>query len=271
MADTVLVAERPTKPRAPVPAVERAARVLLTLGADDRPWSLSDLSRELGVSKSTLSTLLATLEQLDFVVRDPASRSFRLGPGLLDLSRALLRRLDVGEVVRPYLAQLQAASGETAILHVPQGDGTTVIVDRVEPMHQLKVVAPLGHRLPTFAGSVAKVLLSALPPEDAEDFVRREPLPSFTPRTIVDPDAYLAEIRRTRTRGYALENGEYLVGVRAVSAPVLDHHGRTIATLSVVGVGARLADRIRQIAREVAGAAAAASRDLGAPGEGRWP
>jgi DNA-binding IclR family transcriptional regulator len=253
-----------------VPAVERAARVLLTLGADDRPWSLSDLSRELGVSKSTLSSLLATLEQLDLVVRDPASRAFRLGPGLLDLSRALLRRLDVAEVVRPYLGQLHRTSGETAILHVAASDGTTVIVERVEPIHQLKVVAPVGLRLPAFAGSVGKVLLAALPPEEAEARVRAQPLTPFTPRTIVDPDAYLAEIRRTRARGYAVENGEYLVGVRAVSAPVLDHQSRTIATLSVVGVSARLANKMGDTARDVSAAAAAASRDLGAPGEGRW-
>jgi DNA-binding IclR family transcriptional regulator len=271
MVDTVLVGERPAKTRgAAVPAVERAVRVLRALGADDRPWSLSDLSRELGISKSTLSTLLATLEQLDLVVRDPASRAFRLGPGLLDLSRPLLRRLDAAEVVRPYLDPLQATSGETAVLHVPERDGATVIVERVEPIHRLKVVAPLGHRLPPFAGSVGKVLLAALPPEEAEARVRAQPLPSFTPRTIVDPDAYLAEIRRTRARGYALEHGEYLVGVRAVSAPVLDHHGRTIATLSVVGVSARLANKMSETAREVVAAAAAASRDLGAPGEGRW-
>jgi len=271
MRDTVLVGERPTKTRrAAVPAVERAVRVLRTLGADDGPRSLSDLSRELGVSKSTLSTLLATLEQLDLVVRDPASRAFRLGPGLLDLSRALLRRLDIGEVVRPYLGQLHRTSGETAILHVPESDGTTVIIERVEPIHQLKVVAPQGHRLPPFAGSVGKVLLAALPPEEAEARVRAQPLRCFTPRTIVDPDAYLAEIRRTRTRGYALENEEYLVGVRAVSAPVLDHQSRTIATLSVVGVSARLADKMSETARDVGAAAAAASRDLGAPGEGRW-
>ena len=268
--NTVLAAEQATTRRAPVPAVERAVRVLRLLGSDDRPRSLSDLSRELGVSKSTLSTLLATLEQLELVVRDPASRSFRLGPGLLDLSRALLRRLDVGDVVRPYLERLHSTSGETAILHVPQGDGTTVIVERVEPIHQLKVVAPLGHRLPRFAGSVGKVLLAALPREEAEERVRANPLPSYTPRTIVEPNAYLAEIRRTRNRGYALENGEYLVGVRAVSAPVLDHQGRTIATLSVVGVGARLASRISEAAREVSAAAAGVSRELGAPGEGRW-
>lgn len=270
MEDTVLVSERAPTRRAAVPAVERAVRVLRTLGADDGPRSLSDLSRELGVSKSTLSTLLATLEQLELVVRDPASRAFRLGPGLLDLSRALLSRLDLGEIVRPYLWQLHKASGETAILHVAESDGTSVITDRVEPIHQLKVVAPQGHRLPQFAGSVGKVLLAALPPEEAEARVRAQPLRCFTPRTVVDPDAYLAEIRRTRARGYAIDNEEYLVGVRAVSAPVLDDQSRTIATLSIAGVSARLADKMSEAARTVAAAAAAASHDLGAPGEGRW-
>jgi DNA-binding IclR family transcriptional regulator len=96
----------------------------------------------------------------------------------------------------------------------------------------------------------------------------------FTPRSIVDPDAYLEEVARARRRGYAVENEEYLVGVRAVSAPVLGRDGAAIGTLSVVGVGAHMAGRTRELARAVSAAAAETSRRLGdasdwAPTEGR--
>ncbi|HXH97151.1 MAG TPA: IclR family transcriptional regulator C-terminal domain-containing protein, partial [Gaiellaceae bacterium] len=142
--------------------------------------------------------------------------------------------------------------------------------------HQLKVVAPLGHRLPPFAGSVAKALLAALPEEpEAEAIVRARPLPVFTPHSIVDADAYLDELARARRRGYAVENEEYLVGVRAVSAPVRGQDREAIGTLTVVGVGARMAGRMKEIADEVVTAAAETSRRLaaasdGAPTEERW-
>jgi len=267
----VLMVEQTAHAR--VPAVDRAVRVLWSL-AEHGEGSLSELSRALGVSKSTLSSVLATLEQHALVERDEASRRFRLGSGIAKLAmEAAAARVDVRDAARPELERLAAVSGETAILHLPSGDGT-VIAERVEPMHQLKVVAPLGHRLPAFAGSVAEVLLAALPEEQAESIVRAGPLPMFTPRSIVDPDAYLEEVARARRRGYAVENEEYLVGVRAVSAPVLGRDGTAIGTLSVVGVGARMAGRTRELARAVSAAAAETSRRLGdasdwAPTEGR--
>lgn len=246
-----------------VPAVDRAARILWTL-AERGDRSLSELSRGLGVSKSTLSTLLATLEQHTLVERDAATRRFRLGPGIAKLAMsAASAHVDVRDAARPQLERLAELSGETAILHLPSGDGT-VIAERVEPTHQLKVVAPLGHRLPAFAGSVAKVLLAALPQEQAEAIVRARSLPVFTPRSIVDPDEYLEQVARARRRGYAFENQEYLVGVRAVTAPVLGRDGEAIGTLSVVGVGARTAGRMKELAHAVVAAAAETSKQVAA-------
>jgi DNA-binding IclR family transcriptional regulator len=257
-----------------VPAVERAVRVLWALAARGE-HSLSDLSRELGVSKSTLSSLLATLEAHALVERDPASRRFRLGPAVAKLAMAAATaRGDVRDAARPALQQLAELSSETAILHLRAGE-ENVIAERVEPTHQLKVIAPLGHRLPAFAGSVAKALLATLPERQVEAIVRAQPLPVFTPRTIVDPDAYLAEIARARRRGYATENEEYLVGVRAVSAPVSDREGETVGTLSIVGVGARIGGRMKELADAVVAAASETSKRLDsasnwAPMEEQW-
>jgi len=249
-----------------VPAVERAVLVLRALGNDDRGRRLSELSRELGLSKSTLSGLLSTLERYGLVERDPTdSRVFHLGMGLLDLGGAVLRRLDLRELAHPSLRRLSEASGETAILHVRDGE-ETVIADRSEPPRQLKVVAPLGHRLPPFAGSVAKAILATLPEREAADLVCSRPLPTFTSRSITTPDLYLAELARVRADGYALEDDEYLDGVYAVSAAILDAGGRAVATLSVAGVRARVtSERIRGLGPVVAEVARDVSRRLGAP------
>ena len=247
-----------------MPAVERAIRVLQALGDGGEGRGLSELSRSLGVSKSTLSGLLATLERFDLVERDAASRTFRLGFGLLDLSHPVLARLDLREIARPYLARLRDASGETAILHVLDGE-RALIADREEPDRQLKIVAPVGLRLPPLAGSVGKAALAALPEAEAAAIVASRPLPAFTARTITDPARYLRELARVRRDGYALENEEYLPGVRAATAAVRDRSGRPVGTLSVVGVAVRLPDRwMRELAADVAAAAAAVSRRLGA-------
>jgi DNA-binding IclR family transcriptional regulator len=258
-----------------VPAVDRAARLLRALsaherGAPHRPGlSAAELSRELDVSKSTLSGLLTTLERHGLVRRDPLTRRVRLGLSLLELAAAVSIDVDVHEAARPHLAQLCRQTGETAILHLVSGDDVR-IADRAEPDTQLKVVAPVGTRLPRFAGSVAKVLLAALEPDEAEAIVRGRELPAFTRRSIADPDSYLEHVAQTRRRGYARENEEYLVGVSAVSAPVLNHEGQTIGTISVACVKTRARARLHELADPVMNAAAQTSRRLGAPQEGRW-
>jgi DNA-binding IclR family transcriptional regulator len=274
IVNAVLVAEQRSG-GALVPAVDRAARLLRVLSAHQSGaphqagMSAAELSRELHVSKSTLSGLLATLERHGLVQRDPLTRRVRLGLSLLELAAAVSTDVDIREAARPHLARLRRHTGETAILHLLSGDGVR-IADRAEPATQLKVVAPVGTRLPRFAGSVAKVLLAALEPDEAEALVRGHELPAFTPRSIVEPDAYLEQLAQTRRRGHARENEEYLVGVSAVSAPVLNHEGRTIGTISVACVKTRARARLSELAQPVMNAAAETSRRLGAPGEGRW-
>jgi IclR family acetate operon transcriptional repressor len=248
----------------PVPAVARAVLVLRALGDDDRGRRLSELSRELGMSKSTLSGVLSTLERFDLVERDPESRVFRLGMGLLDLGGAVLRRLDLRELARPYLRRLSEASNETAILHLRDGD-EAVIADRIEPRRQLKVVAPLGHRLPPFAGSVAKAILATLPDRELVALLDARPLPVFTPRSITTADRYVAELARVREVGYALEDDEYLDGVCAVSAAILDSGGHAVAALSLAAVRSRVTgEGMRAFGPLTAAAARDVSMRLGA-------
>lgn len=246
----------------PVPAVERAVLVLRALRDGAAPPRLSDLSRALGLSKSTLSALLGTLEHHGLVERDDASRTYRLGYALLDLGHAVLRGLDLRLIARPHLIRLRDTIGETAVLHVPVERGA-LIADRVESEHQLKVTAPVGHRLPPFAGAVAKVFLAWGPEDALARLLRGRALPAFTPRSITDPRRYRAELERVRARGYATDREEYLPGVCAASAPVLDVRGRPSATVTVVGYSARLDPRLRAAAAEVARAAAEISRRSG--------
>jgi DNA-binding IclR family transcriptional regulator len=252
----------------PVPAVDRAAGILLVLGNGQGDASLTGLARLLRIHKSTAHGILATLARHRFVDRDPATRRYRLGPALAALGRAALDRRDLGTLARPHLVRLRRVSGETATLHLRDGAGS-VIVASEESAHQLKVTAPPGYRLPPDAGAVAKVLRAFGP--EAPDCPSR--FPAYTPRSITDPARYCRELYRVRRAGLAFDDMEYLSGVRAVSAPVFrgtpGPDAEAIGALSVVGVGARLSvAALRRLAGPLREAAQALSAGLAGGGSG---
>jgi len=228
----------PRRPSGPVPAVERAAGILLVLGDGQGEATLTDLARHLRIHKSTAHNILSTLARHRFVSRDPTTRRYRLGPVLAALGRAAAERPDLAALAHPHLVRLQRFSGETVTLHARDGAGS-VIVTSAESPHQLKVTAPSGFHLPPLAGAVAKVLLafgSEIPPRLPAE------LPAYTPRTITNRARYLGELGRVRRAGVAYDEMEYLPGVRAVSAPVFqgnDPRGAAVAALSIVGVAVR--------------------------------
>jgi len=267
MADAAALARRP----GPVPAVDRAAGILLALGNGQGDASLSDLARRLRIHKSTAHGILATLARHRFVDRDPETRRYRLGPALAALGRAAVDRQDLGALARPHLIRLRRLSGETATLHLRDGSGSVILASE-ESANQLKVVAPPGYRLPPDAGAVAKVLRAFGPGEAG----RPARLPAYTPRSIRDPARYRQELLRVRRAGVAFDDMEYLSGVRAVSAPVFrgtpGRDAEAIGALSIVGVGARLSPAaLRRLAVPLRDAAQALSAALATDAAGSPP
>jgi DNA-binding IclR family transcriptional regulator len=244
-----------------VPAVERAAGILLALGDGQEDATLTQLARHVGIHKSTAHNILETLARHGFVTRDMATRRYRLGPTLAALGHAAAGGPDLVTLARPHLIRLRRLSGETATLHARDGAGSVILASEESP-HELKVGARPGHRLPATAGAVGKVLLAF----GSQAPQLPEQLPGFTPRTIVSRARYLAELRRVRLAGVAYDEMEYLPGVCAVSAPVFSGKGaksEAIAALSIIGVAVRTGPvDLRRCARPLQNAARGLSAAL---------
>jgi IclR family acetate operon transcriptional repressor len=221
-----------------VPAVDRAARLLDILGRNGQDWGLTELAQELGIHKGTTRDILLTLRRHGLVERDAASGRYRLGLGVARLARVALDRLDVRRVAQPFLTDLCAQAGETVLLGV-RDDQHVVIADIAQPDHDLHMSTQVGRRLPLTAGSFGKVFLAA--PRALETYLERGGiLPQYTPNSQTDEDVYAAELAVVRARGYALDDEEYLPGVRAVSALIHGPLGEPAAAVTVVGFRARI-------------------------------
>src|SRR3954452_8034888 len=222
-----------------VPAVDRAVRILNLLRGDVRLWGISELARTLGLNKATVRDILLTLEHHGLVERDPSTTRFRLGYGLYAFAGALRDGNDLVAVARPYLRALTEQTGETTLLALLDGD-RVLILDKDEPPTDLKISAPVGRRLPLYAGSIGKVLLAALEPAVRDRWLAQHPPPRFTARSVTDAAAYRAMLEQVLQHGYALDDEEYLDGVRAASAPIRGGAGGALAALTVVGFSTRI-------------------------------
>jgi len=244
-------------------SVRNAARVLRAFSGADSELGVSELSRRLGLSTSTVHRLLATLAAERLLEHDRATGRYRLGLALYELGTTVTEHVDLHQAALPVLTTLRHSTGE--MVHVAVLDGLEVVyVERLESHHMLPIFRRVGHRLPAHWTSSGKVLLAALPRGDLAVRLRGVALEARTPRTITEPDLLLAELDRVAERGWAINDEEGHAGVVSVGAPLRGDDGTVIAAVSVVGGSARMQGAtLRRCRSLVVESAAVISRRLG--------
>ncbi|MGE5573646.1 MAG: IclR family transcriptional regulator [Bacteroidota bacterium] len=244
-------------------SVARALDILDCLAAHRREVGVTEVSQELGVHKSTVSRVLATMESRGYVSRNGTSGKYCLGMRLVELASYRLEQIDLRSQARPFLEELVQATGETAHLAVFD-HGKVVYVDKVDTPQTLMMRSKIGYRVFAHCTALGKAILATLPDELVEQVINEKGLPRFTPNTIVDPLALKEHLRRVRAQGYAVDDEEHEEGIRCAAAAILDHAGRVVGALSVSGPTLRVSRQdVETIANLVRDSARRLSVSLG--------
>ncbi|HEY1918148.1 MAG TPA: IclR family transcriptional regulator [Streptosporangiaceae bacterium] len=215
-------------------SVRNAARLLKEFSGVDKQLGVTELATRLGLGKSTVHRLLATLADERLLERDEATGRYRLGLGIYELGAVVTAHVDLHEAAMPALISLRQRTGETVQVSVL--DGLEVVyVERLDSPHTLRIFSRVGHRMPANATSSGKVLLAGLPSVTLEARLRQWQPVAMTLNTITDATALRAELRLVAKRGWAenVEEGE--VGVASVGAPIRGIDGSVTAAISVAG------------------------------------
>ncbi len=211
------------------------ALALLDLLAEQRkPMSLAALSEASGYPKSTTHLLLSTLRSYDYVEQQPDGLYF-LGMRLYECGRIVSAQWDISAVARPFLEQLAEQTETSAVLSY-LGDGHILNLDQVAGRSGVQVLSEVGTQLPLHATAQGKLYLSAQPDADVCAILRSRGMQTFTPHTLTTQEAVLEQLEQIRRSGYAIENGEYKIGLRAVCAPVFDRDGKARYAVGAVGL-----------------------------------
>jgi len=236
-------------------ALEKALDVLDAIGAAPEGLGQSELAERLALPRTTVYRLLATLVARGLVRRDPLRKVYCLGFRCFEMARQAYAMPDLVAAAAFELRALRDLTGETTYLAAL--DGREVIsLERCDGAHSQRSAAALGERKPVHCTSQGKAILSAMPDAARDAIVREAVLKPLTPLTITDRRRLQAELRITRSRGYAIDDEEIVLGVRCVGAPVVDAAGQVRGAISVAGPAYRLTRaRLELLGPEVAEAA----------------
>jgi len=245
--------------RAVVQSLDRALSILDVLRFSDHALALGEVAARAGLPKSTTHRLLATLERRGFAARDTETGAYRLG-------LKHVTPVGAGPEIRAVLQDLARRSGETANLGALVGR-EVLYVDRADSPQALRWQLGVGSRVPVYCSALGKAILSSFPTSQIGQHLPRT-LKRITPSTVTERAALLTELETTRARGYALDEEEFMEGVRCVAVPVLATTGHEVrAALSLAGPAFRLTRRmaINQVST-LHRAAATVARVLGDKG-----
>lgn len=219
-----------------VQSVTRSFEVLEALAAAGRSQSLGQIARATGLAAPTAHRLLRTMQAKGYV-QQTGDREYGLGASLIRLGHEATPPL--ATLAQPVLIELEAISEETANLAVLDGDLIAYIA-QVPSRHRMRMFTEVGRRVLPHASGVGKAVLSALPERQVSEIVGRTGLPGYTPSTLTDEAALFTDLRESRRRGFAIDDGEQEIGVRCIAVPL--PNSDPPAAVSVSGPAARVTD-----------------------------
>lgn len=235
--------------------------LLEALARAGEPSGVSELARQLQLTKSNVHRLLQTLNEHGYVQNVGATGRYEVTLKLWELGVEVLDKLDVKRVAFEPMERLVALTGETVHLSILD-HGEVVYIDKVDSPQPVRAYSKVGGRAPAHCVATGKALLAHASTAVVDEVAQK--LRGFTASTITDMNELRAELRRVRDTGYAINRGEWREGVCGVAAPIRDGRGVVIAAIGISGPVDRLKARtIKQYAPAVVEVAAAISTRLG--------
>jgi IclR family transcriptional regulator, KDG regulon repressor len=252
-----------SKDRYLINSILRASNILRCFLGEKSHLKISEISRQLGLDRSTTYRILLSLEKCGFVEKDKRTGEYSLGLSTFEIGNTYLRRMDFIKISKPIMTELALKVQETIHLAV-LSDTEILYVDKVDSPRTLGVMSKIGQRGPLHCTALGKVLLAFQPESEQTKTIRKIRLTPLTPRTITSKQKLVEELKAIRKQGYSLDHREIEQEVECIGAPIQDHLGNVIAALSISGPQKKIGTpQEKHFVSEVVKAAALISSKLG--------
>ena len=217
-----------------VQSLERAIKILQTLKKAQRPLMLREISDQTGMAKSTVHRLLSTMRDADLIEQGQDGR-YTLGMSLFEMGSSAASTRNVTTIARPYMQQISKELGESVSLTL-LSHGEALLLSFIESTSPFHVVSRVGSKMPPHCTVQGKLMLAYLPEEDVKRIVSEQGMHMFTPATIQTYEELKDELKKITIQGYAVDDGEYHIGLTSVGAPIYDDSGMVRYCFGIVSM-----------------------------------
>jgi IclR family acetate operon transcriptional repressor len=234
-----------------VQSVDRAMLLLEALGEDEEGYRLTDLAIRTGLSPSTAHRLLTTLEKRRFVAFNPSDNMWHIGRQSFAIGSAFVRRRNFVAPALPFLRRLRDLTHETANLGIVE-EGEVIVLTQVESREIMRAITRVGGRAPMVTSGIGKAILATYPDADVVAIIQRHGMKRLTPKSVVRAGELRDALDTIRRDGYAVDDQEFLMGLRCVAAVVYNDQAEALAAISVSGLASRVPpERVPELGRLV--------------------
>ena len=241
-----------------IKAIEKIFKIIEYIAENDNHVSLTSISKDLGIGKSTVYGLISTLENLGYIKQEESNGKYTLGLKFFELGEIVHSSMNVKNIARPYLEVLVEKYGETVHLGI-FSDDIAIYLDKVNGPYSVGMMSKIGGRAEVYCSGLGKALISELSDIEFDALIKKTEFRRYTKNTITDSGELKKELALIRKQGYAIDDEEIEEGLKCVAAPIRDNKGRIVAAVSLSGPTTRmnkysideLADEVENVCSKV--------------------
>jgi DNA-binding IclR family transcriptional regulator len=246
-----------------VASIERAFTIIEQLAHSRKDMSISEVSHQLQLPKSTTHTIMVTLEKRGYLKRNEETGKYNLGLRLFSLGSIVLSKLELRMRCLPYLREVMEKTRLTSHLAI-LGQDEAVYIEKVEAPGMIKIDTWVGRRMDVNCTGVGKALIAYLSEDQLAALIRQKGLPRHNAKTITTIERLKQDLKKVRARGYSIDDEEDELGVRCIGAPIFNHQSEVVASISIAGAISQITyDNLPEMGQILKDTARRISNDLG--------
>jgi IclR family KDG regulon transcriptional repressor len=216
-------------------SIEKGAKILSLFTYARSRWGISEIARELNLSKTTTFNLVSTLEKVGYLLKNEEIQKYELGVRVASIGATMVSNMELNHKGAAVVQELASTYGISCRMGVWDRDAVLVIFNGIPGNESQPASYQAGPRVPGYVTAMGRAMLSHMDIEEVQRYLDRIQLIKYTTKTKVKKSEILKELAETKKRDYSICNEEMAHGDASIGAPIFNRKNQIAAAITFVG------------------------------------